>query len=319
MAKNCRGFFLLIVVIFIIPVSLHALTVTSAQLQISPDDECTAYINGMLVIDTGTNTINGEWLNTYTVDVSSYFFCGPYVLAINYYDTLASQYRVAYKLTLHLDDGSTVIYYSDGTNVKQYLNGNYLSGTQTFPAGWNNVGFDDSSWTIPNYTCDGTTIPDASFGTGFVPNLSASSGCYVPTAGQSVLVREPLSVQCPVVNITKTISKTTVALGDTITYCFNYNNTEASPWTFNIWDTLPSVTDFVGCDHGCTTQTYGSAVVASWPVTVPANGSGTVCMWVAANRFPFLIMPERGAGVLAAGEHSLYAMGASCFNFGGVK
>jgi uncharacterized repeat protein (TIGR01451 family) len=291
MRNNSRVKLFLIGVFLIIPFSINALTVTSAQLQLSPDDECAVYINGALVIDTGTNTINGEWLNVYTVDVSSYFFCGNYVLAINYYDTLASQYRIAYKLTLHLDDGSTVIYYSDGTNVKQYLNGNFLNGTQTFPSGWNNIGFDDSSWTIPNYTCDGTIIPDASFSTGFVPNLSASSGCGVPTAGQSVLVREPFSVQCPVVNISKTINKTTVALGETITYCFNYNNTESSPWTFNIWDTIPGVTDFVGCDHGCTTQTYGSNVVVSWPITVPANGSGSVCTWVAANRYGLFMIP----------------------------
>lgn len=314
MTKNFRGMIISVFIVFIIPVSLHALAVTSAQFQVSPDDECAVYINGALVVDTGTNTINGEWMNIYTVDVSSYFFCGDYVLAINYYDTLGNQYRVAYKLTLHLDDGSTVIYYSDGTNVKQYLNGNYLSGTQTFPTGWNNVGFDDSSWTIPNYTCDGTTIPDSSFSTGYVPNLSASSGCGVPTAGQSVLVRETFSVQCPVVNITKTISKTTVNLGDTITYCFNYNNTTSSPWTFNIWDTIPSATDFVGCDHGCTTQTSGSNVVVTWPINVPANGTGSVCTWVAADRYGILTMPGVEPGPFAPGLHSLYAEYRSCFD-----
>ena len=283
MKNNYRIKYFLIVVFLVIPVSIHALTVTSAQLEICADDEFYAYINGSLVFE--TETIPGtDWQHTYTVDVSSFLFCGDYVLAINYYDTLASIINVTYKLTMHIDDGSTMIIYSDGINEKQTLNGNYLSGTQTFPGGWNTVGFDDSSWNTPEFLCTGARITDTAFTSGFVPYVSPYSGCGVPTAGQSVLIREPFSVLCPLVNITKSISKNVVSLGETITYCFNYSNSDAAPWAFNLWDTIPAVTDFVGCDSGCTTQTSGSNVVVSWPINVPAHGSGTVCAWVAANR-----------------------------------
>jgi hypothetical protein len=275
-----------------------ALSVTSAILEISADDEFYVYINGALAFE--TESIPGSnWQNVYTVDVSSFLFCGDYVLAINYYDTLSSIINISYKLTMHIDDGSTQIIYSDGINERQALNGNFLTGTQTFPAGWNNLGFNDSSWTDPEYQCAGARITDTAFPGGFVPYISPYSGCGVPTAGQSALIRENFNVLCPLVNIVKTINKTIVAQGETITYCFNYNNTEAAPWTFTIWDTIPSLTDFVGCNSGCTTAVNGSNVVVTWPITVPANGSGSVCMWVAANRMPFFRMPWQGMTVLA--------------------
>ena len=288
-------------VLLTLPQTAKCLYVTSATLEIFADDEFYAYINGALVFE--TQSISGtDWEHTYTIDVSSFLFCGDYVLAINYYDTLASIIAITYKLTLHIDDGTTRYIYSDGINEKEMLDGNYLNSTQTFPAGWNNIGFDDSGWTDPIYQCTGARITDTAFTGGFVPNDSPYSGCGVPTQGQSVLIRESFNVLCPLVNITKTISKTTLALGETFTYCFNYNNTETSPWTFTIWDTIPAAADFVGCDHGCTTTVNGSNVVVSWPITVPANGSGSVCMWVAANRYPLLRMPDRDMTVVASCE-----------------
>jgi len=292
-------------ILLMLPQTAKCLTVTSAALEISADDEFYAYINGALVFE--TQSIAGtDWEHTYTVDVSSYLFCGDYVLAINYYDTLASIINLTYKLTMHIDDGSTRIIYSDGVNEKQMLNGNFLNSTQVFPGGWNNIGYNDSAWTDPVYQCTGARITDTAFTGGFVPYDSPYSGCGVPTQGQSVLLRETFNILCPLVNITKTISKTTLTLGETFTYCFNYNNTEASPWTFTIWDTIPGVTDFVGCDHGCTTAVNGSNVVVTWPITVPANGSGSVCMWVAANRFPFFRPRDREMTAVASCENRAF-------------
>jgi uncharacterized repeat protein (TIGR01451 family) len=291
-AGNPRSTFLAALIIIIFPAFVYCLTVTSATLEINADDEFAAYINGSLVFDTGT--ISGsDWQNTYKIDVSSFLFCGDYVLAVNYYDTLGSMMSLTYKLTLHLDDGSTVLVETDGINQKQILDGNFLSGTQTFPAGWNSITFDDSGWTNPVYTCTGTRVTDTAYTSGFVPFIAPYTGCYVATTGQSVLERQKFSILCPLVNITKSESKSIVTLGDTITYCFNYNNTDAAPWTFNIWDTIPAVTDFVGCDHGCTTQTAGSSVLVVWPVTVTPGGSGSVCAWVAANRYPMLLEMEK--------------------------
>jgi|ERR1035437_1120781 hypothetical protein len=278
---------LIFTLIFIFSNTASCLTVTSATLTINADDDFIVYINGAKVFDSAVQPGN-TWQSIYTIDVSSYFFCGDYVLAINYYDTLASIVSLTYKLTLHIDDGSTVVLNSDGTNEKQMINGNYLLLTQVFPPGWNNVAYDDSAWAAPIYTCAGSRITDVAYTGGFVPNISAYSGCGVPTAGMSMLVRQKFNVLCPFVNITKSINKNIVTLGETITYCFNYTNTDTAPWIFNIWDTIPAVTDFAGCDHGCTTQTAGSNVIVSWPVTVAPGGSGSVCTWVAANRYPML-------------------------------
>ena len=316
--KICRFCIAAAFVFLLLPRAARCLTVTSAKLEICADDEFYAYINGALVFET-QSLAGTDWEHTFTVDVSSYLFCGDYVLAINYYDTLASIINITYKLTMHIDDGSTRIIYSDGINEKQMLNGNFLNSTQVFPAGWNNTGFNDSGWTDPEYQCTGARITDTAFAAGFVPYISPYSGCGVPTQGQSVLIREPFNVLCPLVNITKTISKTSLALGETFTYCFNYSNTEASPWTFSIWDTIPGAADFVGCDHGCTTAVNGSNVVVTWPITVPANGSGSVCMWVAANRYPFLRLPGGGRTLVASRDSRAYAeKPEKCCGTGGI-
>ena len=290
------GIFVFTLILLAAPAA-RGLTVTSAILEINADDEFYAYINGALVFD--TQSIPGtDWEHTFTVDVSDYMFCGDFVLAFNYYDTLSSIMQISYKLTMTLDDATTRIIYSDGAGEKMMINGNYLNSTQVFPAGWNNIGYDDLGWIDPVYICAGTRITDTAFAGGYVPGIGPFSGCGVPEAGQSTLVRETFNILCPLVEITKSISKNIVSLGETITYCFNYSNTDSVAWNFNLWDTIPAVTDFVGCDNGCTTQTYGSDVVVSWPIAATAGGTGTVCVWVAANRYPML-QDYRGLCVMA--------------------
>jgi len=291
--KYLNKFYIYVFLIFfIIPVSIYGLAVTSARLIISPDDECYIYINGNLVFE--TESIPGpNWTNVYDIDIKNFLSqCGNYVLAINYYDTAAARMRITYKLVVTMDNGQEVVIYSDG-NERQIANGNYFSGTQTYPAGWNTVDFDDSSWTGPLYVCDAdgntwTSIADSSFATGWVPYVSLYSGCGTEYGG-SALIRDYFSVPCPPVTINKTINKTTFYLNETITYCFNYHNDDLVPVTFRLWDTIPAVTDYIGCNGGCSVQTYGSNVVVSWNITVASNASGTVCFWVLAARYPFLL------------------------------
>jgi hypothetical protein len=289
-----------ILVLLCLPVFAGALAITSAQLIISADDCFTAYIDGCLVYDTGKITSNSPWDVTFTQDVTGCLTkCGPHVLAINYYDTEGSVCRVTYKLLITMDNGNSVVAYSDGntTNIRQMSDGNIFStsNAQFFPTGWNTLAYDDTSWTETAYTCqaNGNTddsIADPVFNgptyNGFVPYMSYNSGCSAITTGDSNLVRQYFTTPCAPVSITKTISATNVSLGQTITYCFDYHNYDTIPVTFGIWDTIPAVTDFVGCDSGCSTTTYGSNVVVSWSVTVPSNTTGAVCFWVAANRFP---------------------------------
>lgn len=282
------------------PFFVFPLAITSATLLISADDCFAAYIDGCLIYDTGKITSNSPWDETFTEDVTGCLTkCGPHVLAINYYDTEGSVCRVTYKLLITMDNGNSVVAYSDGntTNIRQMSDGNIFStsNAQFFPTGWNTLAYDDTSWTETAYTCqaNGNTddsIADPVFNgptyNGFVPYMSYNSGCSAITTGDSNLVRQYFTTPCSPVSITKTISTTNVSLGQVITYCFDYHNYDVATVNFNIWDTLPLVTDFVGCDSGCTTQTYGSNVVVSWPVTVASNAAGVVCVWVAANRFP---------------------------------
>ncbi|MCX8092721.1 MAG: hypothetical protein N3E50_00980 [Candidatus Goldbacteria bacterium] len=284
-------FILTLFFLFMLTFRVYGLAITYATLTISGDDEFYAYINGNLVFE--TESISGNnWSNIYNINIKNFLpQCGDYVLAINYYDTAANVMSVTYKLTVTMDNGQTLTIYSDG-NEKQIANGNYHSGTQTYPSGWNTLGFNDSSWTGPLYVCDSdrqtyNSIADPYFASGWVPFLSLYPNRNTEY-GASALLREYFSIPCPPVTITKTINKTTFYLNETITYCFDYHNDDFASVTFNLWDTIPAVTDYIGCNGGCGVQTYGSNVVVSWTINVAANASGSVCFWVRAARYPFL-------------------------------
>jgi hypothetical protein len=307
----------MLIVLFFIPFFALPLAITSATLTISADDCFSAYIDGCLIYNTGLITSNSPWDKTFTEDLTGCLTkCGSHVLAINYFDTEGSVCRVTYKMLITMDNGNSVVAYSDGntSTIRQMSDGNVFSTTnaQFFPTGWNTLSYDDSGWTVTAYTCqaNGNTadsIADPLFNgatyNGFVPYMSYNSGCSALTTGDSNLVRQYFTTPCSPVSITKTISVTNVSLGQQITYCFDYHNYDVAPVNFNIWDTIPAVTDFVGCDSGCNTATYGSNVVVSWPITVASNATGAVCVWVAANRFP-----ANGP------QESLFAMIGDAFN-----
>ena len=101
------------------------------------------------------------------------------------------------------------------------------------------------------------------------------------------------NVNCDVtaVTVAKTIDKTVVALNDIITYCFEIDNVAMIAQSFDLWDTIPAVTSYIGCDNGCVID--GSNTVVSWPmITVNASDSRTVCFWVIADQYPYVDFEE---------------------------
>lgn len=93
----------------------------------------------------------------------------------------------------------------------------------------------------------------------------------------------------PSVQLTKTITKTVATIGDTITYCINYqNNATYEIATMDIWDTIPAVTDFITGDSGFTTANFSGNIVVSWTeTTVAATESGSKCFSVRVARYPY--------------------------------
>jgi uncharacterized repeat protein (TIGR01451 family) len=87
--------------------------------------------------------------------------------------------------------------------------------------------------------------------------------------------------------ITKSVNKTTAALGETITYCLSIFNNTSSSQTFNVWDTIPYVTTYRGCDNSCSTTTIGSNFIVYWTISNIAPGQ-TVnrCFWVEVTSLP---------------------------------
>ncbi len=298
---------IIVFILFYVPVKVYGLAITSAQLLISADDCFAAYIDGCLIYNTGKITSNSPWNETFTFTgaqiTNCLTTCGPHVLAVNYYDTEGNIIRVTYKLLINFDNGNSTVAYSDGNpaTTKQMYNGNVFStsNAQFFPTGWNTLSYDDSAWTVTAHTCeaDGCTcdsIADPVFsGTygGWVPWITYNSGCSVITEGDSNLVRQYFTTPCAPVSITKTINTNYAMLGQTLTYCFSYYNHDTVSDTFNLWDTLPAVTTFVGCNSGCTTQTSGSSTVVSWSITAASNTAGSVCCWVVASSYPFFEIP----------------------------
>ncbi|HDQ25604.1 MAG TPA: DUF11 domain-containing protein [bacterium] len=109
----------------------------------------------------------------------------------------------------------------------------------------------------------------------------------------------PPSIQ---IELTKTIDKTVVMLGEQIEYCINWRNNSGGPASFTIWDTLPAVTDFVSCTNSCSQVTVGPDRMVVWNFVSVANGAtGTVCFTVQVNRLPWIPeFPGGGYSVMAS-------------------
>ena len=93
------------------------------------------------------------------------------------------------------------------------------------------------------------------------------------------------------VSLRKSIDKTQVTIGDTITYCLTYTNEGNNTVTsYAIWDTIPYVTQFIGCTGGCNwyVDAAGNTVVYWIIPTINIGASGTVCFWVRVYKYPYL-------------------------------
>ena len=89
------------------------------------------------------------------------------------------------------------------------------------------------------------------------------------------------------------MAKSTYLLGETITYCLLFTNIGSSAATFNIWDTIPAVTTYVGCDNGAKGYASGcgkSGNLVIWNVTAPAGGFDSVCFYTQVTSLPFFIV-----------------------------
>lgn len=87
--------------------------------------------------------------------------------------------------------------------------------------------------------------------------------------------------------VTKSVNKQIVSLGETITYCLSIYNNTGSTQTFNVWDTIPYVTTYRGCDNSCGTTTIGSNFIVYWTISNLAAGETVQrCFWVEVTSLP---------------------------------
>jgi len=76
-------------------------------------------------------------------------------------------------------------------------------------------------------------------------------------------------------------------IGDTITFCIEYTNTNSEAVSFNIWDTVPYAMDYVSCESGCGVNYYGDIKVVYWVLNGIVQGaSGIVCFDAVIMRLP---------------------------------
>jgi len=82
--------------------------------------------------------------------------------------------------------------------------------------------------------------------------------------------------------LVKTVNHSTAIIGDTLTFCLQWQNDSSAATTMRLWDTLATYLTYLGCDTGCSLS--GSLV--SWSFAAPAGSSGTVCFAATVNSSP---------------------------------
>ncbi len=116
------------------------------------------------------------------------------------------------------------------------------------------------------------------------------------------------------VSLHKSIDKTEVTIGDTITYCLTYTNEGNNTVTsYAIWDTIPYVTQYIGCTGGCNWYVDGAGnTVVYWNIpTINIGASGTVCFWVRVYRYPYLEIEKEIFAYLK--KNGVYVLGNNEF------
>jgi uncharacterized repeat protein (TIGR01451 family) len=113
-----------------------------------------------------------------------------------------------------------------------------------------------------------------------IQGMSAcSSPTPTPTYSKTLtmtLTSTSTSTPTPSMPLSKNSNVSTATLGDTVTYCLNWNNNSNSAQTMIIWDTLSTSISYLGCDNGCTK----AGQLLNWNLGSKASGSnGSVCVW----------------------------------------
>ncbi|MBP7793035.1 MAG: hypothetical protein KA120_08245 [Candidatus Goldbacteria bacterium] len=294
---------IIITIIFSFPVYSASCTPSSARICVGADDDAYVWINGNPV-DDGTHfhaVTDCPNVPCANVPIEYINAAGNNVISIQNNNLITGFVWASWVLDITCFDGSHFYMTSADSGIAYY---NQPLG---YPTPSNDVS--GRAWYHPDYSGAGTwgtpvtvTDPAAFFD---CPATDPRTGNYArmlsysdsaganpgdpnqSPAGHVLYFRQSFSFLKPV-SITKTINKTSFFLNETVTYCFNYLNPENVARTFEIWDTIPAVTNFIGCNGGCGVTTYGSNVVVNWNINVGANASGTVCMWLLAARYPYL-------------------------------
>jgi uncharacterized repeat protein (TIGR01451 family) len=114
-----------------------------------------------------------------------------------------------------------------------------------------------------------------------------------PTASVTATPTPTPSVT-PQMALTKTSNVMTATIGDTITFCINWENDSGATNTINVWDSVPSTLSYMSCSNACS-QSGG---VVSWSFSTGAHTSGTVCFWGTVNGYPWWPMWTQTVAIL---------------------
>jgi uncharacterized repeat protein (TIGR01451 family) len=84
-------------------------------------------------------------------------------------------------------------------------------------------------------------------------------------------------------SLVKSANVTQATLGDTITFCLQWQNNSQSATVMTLWDTVSSYLTYLGCNTGCSE----SASLVTWNLgSQSAGSSGTVCFWAKVSGYP---------------------------------
>ena len=101
----------------------------------------------------------------------------------------------------------------------------------------------------------------------------------------------------PSMPLVKTSNVTSVAFGNTVTYCLSWTNNSNSIQSFNVWDTVSPFITYLGCLSGCAE----AGGVVSWTVSNAAAGAnGSFCFWGTVSGYPMLKGTETQVATLPA-------------------
>ncbi len=178
------------------------------------------------------------------------------------------------------DGVATQDVFIDNNNINEYHAGPW--GQQI---GINSSGVVGGSGSISTYYNVELTIP-AGYADGdyyVIVIVRQASSIYTNSWEAEAYQTLTVGAASPII-AAKTANPTTVCEGDNVTFCITATNTGGSPYTFDIWDTVPSGLTYVNCDNSCS-QSGG---VVSWTVTnLAASGEVTRCYWASADAVYF--------------------------------